>query len=347
MTTRDDDELEARIRRAYREREPVPFRDELKARVLREATSAEGKPSPRTATRGRNRLMSSAALWVAGVAVALLCVVVAWPKTPLESITTTQTSRQSVRSQGPTQTVVHGFGLAYAPIEVSNVRVGTLPGEPADSCVLAELRNTSNQTLYEPDVMGVLWFTPRGGGDENWLTFVNAPAEGLKPGQTVTWGFHPSGPHAGSSQALSEIPHLRFFYSRSASAESANLVWRQAPVGVEDIQVLPVAGGPGATWQSADVYATLVNRASRTVDLADERAVIWFSQGASDTFFDPSAVRFLFHVTPELPGVSWPSALKPGERVRVEFRVLSTKGTDFFSRVCHVVLLDAPLVPQN
>jgi len=291
--------------------------------------------------------MSSAALWVAGVAVALLCVVVAWPKQPLESITGTNTATQSVRSNGPVQTVVHGFGLAYAPIEVSDVHIGTLPGEPANSCVLAQLRNTSNQTLYQPDVMGVLWFTPRGGGEENWLTFVNAPAQGLKPGQTVTWGFHPSGPHVGSSQALSEIPHLRFFYSQSASVESANLVWKQAPVTVEDVQVLPVVGGSGATWQSADVFATLVNRSSRTVDLADERAVIWFSRGASDTFFDPSAVRFLFHVTPELPGVSWPTVLRPGQRARVEFRVLSAKGTDFFSRVCHVVLLDAPLVPQN
>ncbi|AEJ42947.1 hypothetical protein [Alicyclobacillus acidocaldarius] len=211
MTTRDDDELEARIRRAYREREPVPFREELKARVLRAAASAQGKSSPRPATRKSNRLMSSAALWVASVAVALLCLVVAWPKTPLQWMRGDQTSRPSVHSHVLVHTVVRGFGLAYAPIQVLNVRIGTLPGEPVDSCVLAELRNTSNETLYEPDVMGVLWFTPPGGGDENWLTFVNAPAQGLKPGQTVTWGFHPSGPHAGSSQALAEIPHLRFF----------------------------------------------------------------------------------------------------------------------------------------
>jgi len=347
LTTRDDDELEARIRRAYREREPVPFRDELKARVLRASASAIGKNPVRGAARRRNRVMASATLWVASVAVALLCVVVAWPKAPLPSSTITETARQSVRAHGQTETVIHGFGLAYAPIEVSDVRIGTLPGEPPDSCVLAELRNTSNRTLAEPDVMGVLWFTPKGGSDENWLTFVNAPAQALKPGQTVTWGFHPSGPHTGSSQALAEIPHLRFFYSRPASGASASLVWKLAPIGVEDIQVLPVAGGQGATWQSADVYATLVNRASHTVDLADERAVIWFSQGASATFFDPSAVRFLFHVTPELPGVTWPTVLKPGERARVEFRVLSTKGTDFFSRVCHVLLLDAPLVPQD
>ncbi|MBF8376991.1 hypothetical protein IW967_03755 [Alicyclobacillus mali] len=345
MTKRDDDDLEARIRSAYRERTPVPFRDEIRTRVLREAASTTGASRTLRASARQRRFVSSAVLWLAGVAVAAVCLVVAWPKTPLGPISGTNTAMQSARAHG--QTVVQGYGLTYAPIEVSDVRIGTLPGEPANSCVLAELRNTSKQTLVEPDVMGILWFTPRSGGGENWLTFVNAPAQGLKPGQTVTWGFHPSGPHAQSSQALSEIPHLRFFYSREASAEWANLVWKQAPIRVEDVQVLPVPGGAGATWQSVDVYATLVNRSSRTVDLADERAVIWFSQGASDTFFDPSAVRFLFHVTPELPGVSWPTVLKPGQRARVDFRVLSTRGTDFFSRVCHVAVLDAPLVPEN
>ncbi len=297
------------------------------------------------AARRRRGWISAAGLWAAGVAVAFVCLVVAVPKAAWHTASDQEMAKHAQHQ--PVQRVVRGYGLEYAPIEVLDVRVGTLPGEPANSCVLAELRNTSSQTIAEPDVMGVLWFTPKGGGEENWLTFVNAPAQGLKPGQTITWGFHPSGPHAGTSQALSETPHLRFFYSQSASADTANLVWSEAPVEVEDVQVLPVPGGSGPTWQSADVYATLVNRSSRAVNLANERAVIWFSQQPSDTFFNPSVVRFLFHVTPELPGVTWPTTLRPGARARVEFRVLSAKETDFFSRICHVVVLDAPLVPKD
>ncbi|WP_234969651.1 hypothetical protein [Alicyclobacillus vulcanalis] len=335
---REDDDQDVKLREWYRNRESVPFRNELKERVLRQASGV------RPARTTRRRLLSTAGLWAASAAVALLCLVAGWPRPPMDTVQNAHVTSRGV-NQGLVREVVHGFGLAYAPVEVTHVHIGTLPGEPENSCVIATLRNTSQRTLYEPELMGVLWFT-EAGGRENWLTFVNAPAQGLKPGQTVTWGFHPSGPHAAGSQALIEIPHVRFFYSRSVSPEAANLVWKEAPVAVEDIQVLPAPGGQGPSWQSADVYATLVNQASYPIHLADERAVIWFSESASGTFFDPTSVRFLFHVTPELPGVSWPTVLQPKERVRVEFRVLSEKGTDFFSRTCHVTLLDAPLVPE-
>lgn len=348
MTTREDRDLDAQLRRLYRAREDVPFRESLKARVLEEAQ--RGEPTRQAAFRRASRWASSFGLLAAGVAVALICLIAALPKHSLSGPSTQAFNQAAVaptRTNSPIAISVQGYGLEYAPIQISDVHVGTLPGEPKNSCVIAMLRNTSTQTLVEPDLVGVLWFTAPGSKEENWLTFVNAPTSGLKPGQTVVWGFHPSGPHQGTSQALSEVPHLRFFYSRSVSGNQANLVWKQSPLAVENVQVLPVAGGAGATWQSVDVYATVWNRSAHTVDLADTRAVIWFSQTATQSFFDASAIRFLFHMTPELPGTSWPTVLKPGQKARLEFRVLSAKNTDFFSRICHVTVLDAPIVPSE
>lgn len=252
---------------------------------------------------------------------------------------TTANIAQSVQSAS-------AFGLANAPLQVSNVRIGSVKGDPAQSDVLATVKNTSNKPVSEADVFGVLSFTPNANTSvENWLTFVNGPSRTLQPGQSVLWSFHPSGPHAkAGSEVISEIPHLKFYTSQFVPVANADAVWVKSGLQVTNIQVQPVASPAKATWQAVDIETTIHNPSQQTIDLNNMRAVIWFAQNSSQTFLSDQSIRFLYHMAPETTSQHWPVNVKPNQTIHVSFQVLSDKNSDFFSRTPHVMVIHAPNV---
>ncbi|GMA58561.1 hypothetical protein C7445_10484 [Alicyclobacillus sacchari] len=325
----DDDN---NLRERMKGRADVPFRPELKDNVL---AAVRAQRSERRTLRPRWAFVSTMGALAACVAIALTLTLTA-PMSKEQQ----PARRQSLFHSAATV----AFPLAKAPIAITNVRIGTLPGEPKNSCVIATLKNLSKHPILEPDVFGVLSFTPQGASTENWLTFVNAPSAAILPGQSVEWGFHPSGPHAGGSQALAETPHLVFYLAQTVPSHQADTIWRESRLDVTNVQLAPRPTVPGANWQSVQVNATLWNHTSAPIDLRQTRAVIWFSKQADDSFLAADSIRFLFHMTPEIPGQSWPAVVEPGQHVQVAFRVLSTNQSDFFSRTPHVMAVDAPLV---
>ncbi|WP_040289807.1 hypothetical protein [Alicyclobacillus hesperidum] len=324
----DDNELRERMKG----RADVPFRPELKDSIL---AAVRAQQSSRRTRRPRWAVFGTVGALAACVAIAL---------------TFTLTAPMSKKAQSAHQqtlmraTAAAAYPLAKAPIAITDVHIGTLPGEPKNSCVIATLKNVSEHPILEPQVFGVLSFTPQGTRTENWLTFVNAPSAAMMPGQTVKWGFHPSGPHANGSEALAETPHLVFYLAHTVAPNQADIIWQKSSLTVTNVQLTPRPTVAGANWQSVQVNATLWNPTNAPIDLRQTRAVIWFSKKAGESFLAADSIRFLFHMTPEIPGESWPSVVEPGQHIQVAFRVLSTNQSDFFSRTPHVLAVEAPLV---
>lgn len=330
MRDQDDRELHDLMAKL----ENVPFRKELQSRVLERArleAAERGSPKKR---RNRTRFVSM----LSGVAAACVAIVIG-------VVMYSDGSRPHTAAKEEVQTSSN-FGLVNAPLKISNVRIGTLKGDPANSDVVADVKNVSNKPLNEADVFGVLSFTPSSQSSiENWLTFVNGPSQTVLPGQTVKWGFHPSGPHAkAGSQVISEVPHLKFYASRFVPTSQASAVWVRNVLQVTNIQVEPVPSSPTANWQSVDIEATIHNPSKQVVDLQNTRAIIWFAQNSTQTFLSDQSIRFLYHMTPETATDHWPTSVQPGQTIHVDFQVLSDKQSDFFSRTPHVIVIDAPNV---
>lgn len=334
------DEEDKELRSLFQGMERTPFRDELKIKILEQARS-EGVAVTRTRrSRGIWRRNVSIATGLVA-ACAVVVGAITYGTNSSRDKTTATTNQVSFEASAS------AFGLANAPVKVSNVRIGNVAKDPVNSDVLADVTNTSNQPITEADMFGVLSFTPNNSKStqENWLTFVNGPSEVVQPGQTVLWSFHPEGEslHASAtSQQIVEVPHLKFYSSKLVQTSQANAVWKRSTLQVSNVQAQPRPNYHDGT-ESAQLNVTLHNGTKKPVDLANERAVIWFSDSPNQSFLSENSVRFLYHmVSTGIP--SWPTVVQPGQTIHVSFLVLSSAKTDFFSRTPHVIVIDEPNV---
>ncbi|GMA62332.1 hypothetical protein NZD89_21520 [Alicyclobacillus fastidiosus] len=335
MTDTDDKDL----RHIMQQLSEVPFRDDLKSRIL---DAAQERELPIAKANRRRRTASWYAGLVSGIAAA--CAVVGVGVSLYmghPSLKETSATEDTV----PFQLNAKAYGLAPAPLQIADVRIGTLPGDPTDSDVLANVKNTSDTPVHKSDVFGVLSFTPNDasqGGAENWLTFVNGPSETVEPHQTVVWGFHPTGStlHGASSNELVETPHLRFYAAHLAPLASAAQVWTKSPVSVGDLQVEPRVLDHNR--QSVQIDARLTNTSNQPFHLKTSRAVIWFASSSDQSFLSVDSIRFMYHLTPEYADQNWPTVLAPGQSTDINFRVISDRQSDFFSRAVHVMIIKVP-----
>ncbi|EPZ44642.1 hypothetical protein [Alicyclobacillus acidoterrestris] len=338
MTNRDDKDLQ----NIMQQLSEVPFRDELKSRVLNAA-----KAEDLALAGGRRKRVPRS--WYAGIASGLVAAVaVIGVGIGLERHDAEQAANQASATSAPVsfQLDAKQYGMAQAPLQISNVRVGTLPGDPKDSDVLADLTNTSDKPVRESDIFGVLSFTPAGNNNlqtgENWLTFVNGPSGSIAPHQTAQWGFHPDGStlHAPLTQAIVETPHLSFYLAHLVPTDMADKVWTKSPLDVSQVQVEPrVVDGRA---QSVQIDARLTNTSKSPFPLSSARAVIWFASSPEQSFMSDGSIRFMYHLTPEYKDQVWPSVVQPGQSIAVNFRVISDNQSDFFNRMAHVMIINTP-----
>lgn len=317
----------------------VPFRRELKVKILEAAKERTASELMRDGL-GRRRHAWGRFLSVGtGLVAALLIVVVGFTQFHAKHGDTTATSKHVPFNANATE-----FGLQKAPVTISNIHIGTLPGDPKDADVLANVKNTSKSPIYESGLFGVLAFTPKNSNSENWLTFVNGPSGVIQPGQTVVWGFNPSGQalHARGESELIEKPHLKFYSSELVSTDVADTVWKRSTLQIKDIQVQPRDLGNGK--QSVQINAQIQNTTRQPIHLAKQRAIIWFASTPTQSFLSDASIRFLYHLTPEYSDQNWPTTVQPGQTVAVNFRVLADENSDFFSRTPHVMIIHAPNV---
>ncbi|MFB5190349.1 hypothetical protein [Alicyclobacillus fastidiosus] len=335
MTDRDEKDL----RHIMQQLSEVPFRDDLKSRIL---DAAQESALPIAKANRRRRPASWYAGLVSGIAAA--CVVVGvGVGLYMGHPSLRQTS--ATESTVPFQPNAKAYGLAPTPLQIADVRIGTLPGDPTNSDVLANVTNTSDVPVHESDVFGVLSFTSSDASQadaENWLTFVNGPNETVQPHQTVVWGFHPTGStlHKPSSTELAETPHLHFYASHLVPTASASQVWTKSPVKVSQLQVEPRVLYNNE--QSVQIDAHLTNLSNQPFDLKTSRAVIWFTSTSDQSFLSLDSIRFMYHLTPEYADQNWPTVLAPGQSTDINFRVISDRQSDFFSRKVHVMLIQVP-----
>ncbi|MFD1673410.1 hypothetical protein [Alicyclobacillus fodiniaquatilis] len=315
----------------------VPFRDELRARILTEVRAAQ-TPVPKGRKRrlwGRYTAMVSSL-----VAAGLFCAFMVDQKQQHQQAPVTTAKRVPYNASSTE------FGLAQAPVQIVDMHIGTHPGDPwKDGEVLAELKNTSNQPVASADMFGVLSFSPKSTpNQENWITIVNGPNQTIQPGQTVKWWFHPSGSvlRSGSGDQLTEVPHLSFYASHLVAPSQADTVWKRSGLAVNenDLYVQPYDLGNGQ--QSVQVNAKLTNTTKKTIDLHNVLAVIWFASSDKQSFVSQNSIRFMYHVTPQSADDTWPTVVKPNQTVKVNFVVLSDMSSDFFSRTPHVIIIDDP-----
>lgn len=334
----DEEREDKDLRRVMKQISDVPFRSELKQRILDEAKLPEGQPV-RTGRARRRPSVGKYLVAATGLVAAVFIAVIGLQETGKQIIPHTSATKGV-----PFQIDAREFGLETAPVQISDVRVGTADGDPLNSDVLANVTNTSKAPLSESQVFGVLSFSPQGkpSSAENWLTFVNGPSKTIAPGQTVIWHFHPTGErlHVAGDTQIVEQPHLSFYSSHVVNPDAADIVWKRSPIDVGgNIQVVPRDLGNGL--QSVQIDASLKNTSKHSIDLSQSRAVIWFASNSDQSFLSDNSIRFMYHLTPEYPDQSWPTILKPGQRVDVNFRVISDTKSDFFSRTPHVLIIDA------
>lgn len=317
----------------------VPFGDSLKSKILTRAQMEMASETKMRRWRDRHSLGRYFGV-ASGVVAACLIVVALVTQISLPHGNTTATSQHVPFDANATE-----FGLQNAPVQISDIHIGTIAGDPTNADVLATVKNTSQSPISEADLFGVLSFTPTQSQTENWLTFVNGPSGVIQPGQTVAWHFHPSGQalHAKGNDALIETPHLKFYTSALVSPATADAVWKKSALQVADIQPEPRnLGGGSQLLQSVQINAQIRNTTNRPIDLSKERAIIWFALTPDQSFLSDASIRFLYHLTPEYAGQHWPTIVEPGQTIDVNFPVLSDSKSDFFNRVAHVVIIDAP-----
>ncbi|WAH35826.1 hypothetical protein [Alicyclobacillus dauci] len=332
------DQEDKDLRELMKQLSDVPFRTELKARILDQVREPVGnRIEPRRKRRSYGRYFAVASGLVAACLVGAVAIL--------------HDSGIQIKTTADTKTVPFNesaaqFGLKDAPVQVSNVRVGTTAGDPKNSDVLADVTNNSTRPVRESDLFGVLAFSPQGQSTENWLTFVNGPSQVIEPGQTVEWWFHPSGSnlHSPVDDRLVEEPHLAFYASHLVTADTADALWRRSKLEVSNVQVTPRDLSNGI--QSVQINTRLTNRSNQPIDLERSRAIIWFASTSDQSFLSDNSIRFLYHMKPEYKDQSWPSVVEPGQTIAVNFRVLSDSKSDFFSRTPHVVVIDAPQLPS-
>lgn len=329
------------LRKMMKEMSEVPFRSELQSRILGEAKQDVKSRRLRVGSR-RKRFFRNypaiAAGLVAVVAVGLFGLHLSRRESANQVSHTAATSHH-VEFQ---QSAKH-FGLNRAPVQLTDVRIGTVDGDPTNSDVLANVTNVSNHVVSESDIFGVLSFAPQGqpAKDENWITFVNGPARTIDPGQTVVWHFHPTGEQLYGPREVNirEQPHLSFYSAKLVSPKRSDVVWNTSPVKVSNVQSEPRDIGNGV--QSVQINARIKNTSSRPLDLSQSRAIIWFASNPTQSFLSDNSIRFMYHLTPEYTGQSWPQVIQPGQSINVNFRVVSNMKSDFFSRTPHVIVIDS------
>lgn len=328
------------LRELMKQLSDVPFRNELKARILDEAKTSS---APERLVGKRRRPWGRYFAVASGLVAACVVGGVAISQRGMHIDNTSAASKTIPFHENAKQ-----FGLQRAPVQITNIRIGTIDGDPADSDVLADVTNTSDQPLYESEMFGVLSFTPKGqpNAAENWLTFVNGPSQVIQPGQKTVWYFHPSGKalHNPTNDRLIEQPHLQFYSSHLVATDVADTVWKRSQIKVSNPQVEPRHLANGI--QSVQINVNLTNTSDHAINLNQARAVIWFASSSDQSFLSDNSIRFMYHLTPEYSDQHWPTVLQKGKSINVNFRVLSDSSSDFFSRTAHVIIIDAPDVTQ-
>lgn len=333
-----DDKDDRDLRHVMQQLSEIPFSGELRSRILNEAArTVEVREFPARSRHKRRfaNYSTIAAGLVAVIAVGLFGLHL-FGRNPANHTEATD-------NHVPFQADAKQFGFNRAPVQLKDIRIGTIAGDPTNSDVMASVKNISNHPITESDVFGVLSFSPKGQSveQENWITFVNGPNQTIAPGQTALWHFHPAGAqlYGPAGKHIVEQPHLSFMSAHLVPPKHANVVWKASSVKVSNVQSEPRDLGDG--MQSVLVHARVTDTASKPINLKRSRAVIWFASNSNQSFLSDNSIRFMYHLTPEYAGQSWPTVIQPGQTVVVNFPVISNAKSDFFSRTPHVIVIDA------
>ncbi|MCL6515702.1 hypothetical protein [Alicyclobacillus sp.] len=305
-----DEELKQRLR-ALPE---LPFTPELADQIRREARRASSRRSS-SRRRGSTWLVGASGVGVAAAMAWLVWAGIdadhrALPK-PNQTL-----SASASRAVSPAD-----VGLSTAPISVGFIGVTGSGAGPRDT-VTATLTNVGTVPLGQEDVFGVLSFQSDADKDllgaTRWVTLVDAPAQPIQPGQTVTWTFRPVGAPADAQGNLTLSPRLVFFKKGLAPAAQADVVWRTPRLATGRIAVEPTSQWPNGEAFTVRVHVS--NVGSTPVRLHDLLAILWFTEpGASEDWTDHRATRFMAQVDPDPASAR---LLGPGQETDVVFRLI-------------------------
>lgn len=340
MTPTDDE-----LRDRFRDLQPVPFPQSLEERIISAAQALPRERGGPTVRRRRNTQSWLSA--VAGTAAGFVLAAGAWyyggvPMNHVGSHTnapaahnqqlTVNNASTAKRVATPSPDV---FGLVDAPISV-RLWLGPQRGSTQNNTVYATLTNVGTNVIQSGTIFGVLSLHEAHTlnpdlGHSSWVSFVDAPNEAINPGDSVSWSFRPVGAVTTAAGDLTDVPSLRFFQVGFVLPAKADAAWRAVPVAIDQVSV--AQRQQWKTGQSIGVTARITNTTDAPIDLSHTLAVIWFAPNQGADWTQPTVVRFLDRVTPDVVSHT---TLKPGQSERCLFRLIGARNTDFLGMAPNV-----------